>query len=166
VAHSATSGLKTGSYVWSYSVAAWDHTHCPKFWLHYPQMSGRRILTIRCVTWNVGGSVVSCWWQWNTNDASDEDTCFFCFSACKQTRLWGLKHSGAIQYYPFFTVQWQKTEKPNVETLWSLLLRGELLTAKRKLWIGSMGAPPPPAGSVATHVKRVCDPWFNWSMNS
>jgi hypothetical protein len=39
--------------------------------------------------------------------------------------------SGAIHCYPFCTVQWPKTEKKtNVETLWSLFLRGELLTAK------------------------------------
>ena len=73
-------------------------------------------------------------------------------------------NSGAIQCYPFYTVQWPKREKTNVETLWGLFLRGELLTAKRKLEISWMGTPP--AGSMATHAKRVCESWYNQSMNS
>jgi len=70
------------------------------------------------------------------------------------------------QCYPFYTVQWPKKEKKtNVETLWGLFLRGELLTAKRKVEISWMGTPPS-VGSMATHAKRVCESWYNESINS
>jgi hypothetical protein len=58
----------------------------------------------------------------------------------------------------------RKKKKTNVEIQWSLFLRGELLTAKRKLEISCMGTPPS-AGSMAKHTKGICESWFNSSMN-
>jgi hypothetical protein len=70
-------------------------------------------------------------------------------------------NSGAIQCLSFLhsTVA-EDRKKTNVETKWSLFLRGELLTEKRKLEISWMGTPPS-AGSMATHAKRVCESWCN-----
>jgi len=72
----------------------------------------------------------------------------------------------AGQYSVILSTQYsgRRQKKTNVETLWGLFLRGELLTAKRKLEISWMGTPSS-ASSMATHAKRICESWSNLSMN-
>jgi len=67
----------------------------------------------------------------------------------------------AEQYSVILSTQYSdRRQKKTNETLWVLFLKGELLTATRKLEISWMGTPPS-VGSMATHAKRVCVSWYN-----